>query len=229
MSYDNLESQTPKLYEYVFSLDTERVGLYGEDFAVGVSVLNKKGVEVDSLFLYCTSEAAYGLEDNRDWIRENVLPTLGSPNCETLLELRTKFWNFYMDCKRKYVGIIFVAACGAPCESGFFTACVRDSTEDRQWDGPYPLHELGTLLLMRGKDPKADYERLENELPKHNPLCDARQSGRLWIEHFPKVNTEKLHDKHACVLKCTECDKFEKEDKFICYKCHENYHDYRSD
>lgn len=171
-------------FDFIFSLDTERVGLYGEDFAVGVSVLNRKGEEVDSLFLYCNSEVAYGLEDNRKWIRANVLPTLGNTNCDTLLELRTKFWNFYMECKKKYPNMIIVADCGAPCEAGFFAACVKDDTKNRQWEAPYPLHELGTLLLVRGKDPKADYERLENELPKHNPLCDARQSGRLWIENF---------------------------------------------
>lgn len=171
-------------YEYIFSLDTERIGLYGEDFAVGVSVLNREGKEVDNLFLYTYHNLVSGCKENREWVEENVIPTLGKINCSSDLDLRNKFWDFYMDCKKKYPNMIIVADCGVPCEAGFFAACVKDDIQNRQWDAPYPLHELGTLLLVRGKDPQANYERLPNELPKHNPLCDARQSGRLWIEKF---------------------------------------------
>ena len=89
-----------------------------------------------------------------------------------------------MDCRQQYSDLITVADCGAPCEAGFLRACVEDDLANRQWNAPYPLHELGTLLLVRGLDPQANYERLENELPKHNPLGDARQSGRLWIENY---------------------------------------------
>jgi len=168
----------------VFSLDVECMGLYGDVFSVGVSILDEKKNELESLFLRADHSLAHGTEDSRKWIEVNVIPTLDDVNCCSLRELRDKFWEFYIDCKRRYPDLIVVADCGAPCESGFFRACVLDDIKHRQWEAPYPLHELGTLLLARGKDPLANYERLANELPKHNPLADARQSGRLWIENY---------------------------------------------
>jgi len=168
----------------VFSLDVECVGLYGDVFAVGVSILDEKGNELESLFLRADHNIATGLEDSRKWIEINVIPTLGDINCVSLRELRDRFWEFYTECRRKYPDLMIVADCGSPCESGFFRTCVMDDIRKRQWYAPYPLHELGTLLLAKGKDPLANYERLPNELPKHNPLADARQSGRLWIENY---------------------------------------------
>jgi hypothetical protein len=37
-------------------------------------------------------------------------------------------------------------------------------------------------MLLSGRDPLATYERLPNELPAHDPMADARQSARLWLE-----------------------------------------------
>lgn len=90
--------------------------------------MNREGKEVDNLFLYADHNLASGNSDSRKWVEENVIPTLGKTNCETLLELRNRFWNFYMNCKKKYstssTSLIIVADCGAPCEAGFFAACI---------------------------------------------------------------------------------------------------------
>jgi hypothetical protein len=48
--------------------------------------------------------------------------------------------------------------------------------------GPYPLHDLASILLAHGRDPLAKNERLPEELPEHDPLNDARQSARLLHE-----------------------------------------------
>jgi hypothetical protein len=48
--------------------------------------------------------------------------------------------------------------------------------------GPYPLHEIASFMTAAGMDPMATYARLPDELPKHHPLADARQSARLlWL------------------------------------------------
>jgi hypothetical protein len=52
------------------------------------------------------------------------------------------------------------------------------------FDGPYPLYDISTLLLSRNEDPVGIFSRDETELPKHNPLCDARQSARILLEHL---------------------------------------------
>lgn len=40
-----------KMDGIIFSLDTERVGLYGEDFAVGVTIQDDDGKELESLLM----------------------------------------------------------------------------------------------------------------------------------------------------------------------------------
>jgi hypothetical protein len=173
--------------KYIFSIDVECVGLYGDVFSVGVSIMDQTGNEIDNLFLRAdhniNNNNYNNLFDNIKWIEEHVIPTLDPINCDNLLDLRDHFWDFYIESKKKYPNMIVISDCGSPCESGFFRTCILDDLVHRQWLGPYPLHELGTLLLARGKDPVGTYERNNDELPKHNPLCDARQSGRIWIEN----------------------------------------------
>lgn len=162
----------------VFSIDVETMGLYGECFAVGVSVIDNIGSEIEAIYLRADHS---GYPPNQ-WIEENVIPHLDPVNCSSVRELRDKFWAFYLRCKQTYPDLIIIGDCSSPCESGFFRQCVMDNIAERQWVAPYPLHELGTLLLAGGENPIGTFERKPNELPKHHPLADARQSARLWFE-----------------------------------------------
>lgn len=166
----------------IFSFDVESIGLYGDVFAVGIVILSDDNTEVESLFLRADDKLAAGLGTNRQWVKENVIPTLEPINCSSLRDLRDSFWNYYISCKTRYPNIVFVADCGSPCESGFLKMCVLDDLENRQWSAPFPLHEVGTALYLCGKDPTASYDRKPNELPIHNPVNDARMSGRVWLE-----------------------------------------------
>ena len=173
----------------VFSFDVESLGLYGEGFAVGAVVFDD-GKEVDSFFASCPVDRLDSYKDCPEetikWLQANVFPTLSEPKYQTAREVREAFWGFYQTWKHANV---FVADCGAPVEAYFLRQCILDKHQERIWKAPYPLHELGTLLFMRGKDPTAYYERTKEELPAHNPVCDARQSGRLWIENCQANNT----------------------------------------
>jgi hypothetical protein len=97
--------------------------------------------------------------------------------------MRQDFWKFYESWKGK-ADVIFVADCGSPLEAAFFRDCVLDDVENRKWAAPYPLHELGTLLLARSKDPIGTYPRLDAECPPHHPVKDALQSARLFAENL---------------------------------------------
>ena len=172
----------------VFSVDVESYGLYGDPFAIGVSVRDPvDNKEIDSFFAWHPLEAVEGYPEDSPgttWLRQNVLPHLGdAPTCKTPRELRDLFWAFYEKWRARKASV--VADCGAPVETRLFYLCVRDDPKARNWDGPYPLHELRSRLLERGLDPHATYPRLEDERPVHHPLCDARQSGRLWIRSEP--------------------------------------------
>jgi hypothetical protein len=175
----------------VFSIDVEAVGLYREGFAVGVSVRGDDNKEIDSLCLIADYKSSIDYANSDcTWLESNVIPILEPPNCVSIREMRNQFWKFYISYRSNPAYTIeYVADCGSPVEANFFRQCVLDNEEERRWLAPYPLHELGTLLLVNNEDPTGYHGRDWDEMPPHNPLHDARQSGRLWIE-FKKALTK---------------------------------------
>jgi len=81
------------------------------------------------------------------------------------------------------------AECGYPVETNFLRLC--DSFIPihgvNEFEGPYPLHDIASIMLAAGMDPMKTYERLPDESPKHDPLCDVKQSARLMYEAFDKI------------------------------------------
>lgn len=162
--------------------DVESIGLHGEGFAVGWVVVDAMGTEHASGLAACHPASANGTPGNREWVRKNI-PVLPETN-RTPYGVRLAFWNQWEAWKAK--GAVLVADCAWPVEARFLAACVDDAEQEglplRDWDGPYPLHDLASVLLAVGKDPLATYERLPSEMPAHHPLNDARQSARLLVE-----------------------------------------------
>lgn len=99
---------------------------------------------------------------------------------ESRREMRDAFWDFYMKYKDN---ALIIADFETPAESHFLHQCIEDDLENRQWEGPYPLHEVGTMLLAKGLDP--DLNRIEfsgyNGV-QHNPVEDAIASALTWIK-----------------------------------------------
>src|SRR5205823_5852392 len=96
------------------------------------------------------------------------------------IQVRDSFWNKWQQWKNQ--GALLVADCGWPVEARFLAACVDDFPISREWEGPYPFHDLASILFAHGKDPTAKYERKRDELPEHDPKADAEQSARILIE-----------------------------------------------
>ena len=159
--------------------DVESVGLHGEGYAVGWVVF-RDGKEVDAGYAGCDSEMAGGTPADRDWINKHVDPHLPKHTCSKPVVVREIFWREWMRWKEE--GAYLVADCCWPVEARFLVACIEDGNGDRNWDGPYPLHDVASARLVAGLDPLATVDRLPNEMPKHHPTADARQSGRLWLE-----------------------------------------------
>lgn len=163
--------------------DIESIGLHGEGFAVGWVVISSLGAVYEESLLSCPPDAANGTSDSRAWVAKNIPPmavTHKSPH-----GVRQAFWAVWELWKKN--GAVLVADCCWPVEARFLAQCVDDDPRAREWGGPYPLHDLASVLLANGKDPLAITERLPNELPQHNPLADAKQSARILIAAlFPK-------------------------------------------
>lgn len=158
--------------------DVESIGLQGEGFAVGYVVVDKHGKELASQRYACDPLGATGNLEAREWVRKNIPPI--PANEIDPQAVRQAFWGDWLRWKQRDAAL--VADYGWPVEARFLAACVDDDLYVNEWAGPYPLYDVSTAMLATGRNPHAAYERLANELPEHDPVADARQSARLWLE-----------------------------------------------
>lgn len=170
----------PKL---MMVLDVESIGLHGEGFAVGWVVIEPSGIERASRLIGCSPDEAHGDKVSRDWVAANCNI---EPDFRTLYtyQVRAKFWEDWIMWKNQ--GAELFAECLWPVEARFLNQCVEDD-RSQTWKGPYPFHEIASIMLAAGMNPMAQYMRQENEMPPHNPLADARQSARLLVEAISKL------------------------------------------
>lgn len=163
--------------------DVESIGLHGEGFAVAWVVVNREGSRLDEGCIACDPTDCDGTPEGRQWVSKHV-PAL-PVTCPTKQHLRDRFWHEWRHWADR--GAVLVADCAWPVEANFLSACVRLSHKGRQWQGPYPLYDLSSVLLALGGDALALTERLPDELPAHHPLMDARQSARQLVACLNKT------------------------------------------
>ena len=164
--------------------DVESVGLHGEGFAVAWVVVDRSGRRLDEGYAACSPDLCAGTDESRLWVAENVPPLdVTSPTSQ---HLRNTFWRQW----RRWAdqGAQLVADCAWPVEANFLSACVRLNHIEREWQGPYPLHDLASVLLATGADVLAVTDRQPDELPMHHPLMDARQSARQLVAALKALN-----------------------------------------
>lgn len=168
--------------EYIFSVDAETDGLYGDVWAIGAVVFDQGGAEIARFAGQVDS-----LDIADDFVCKEIVPYVDLPRYASRRELRDAFWNFWMAHREQSVCI---ADCGTPVETGLFRACVADNPAERQWKGPYPLHEVATRLMDAGFDPDTDRVELSGltGLVKHNPVDDARASVACWMKAQTKIS-----------------------------------------
>lgn len=171
---------TPINRSVIFSIDAETIGLYGEPFAVGFTVTDFQGTEIDHGYFACPYTSAKGEECNKEWVKLNVIPTLPETvthdNPKALCEAVYALW---MRVKADYNEVHAIADFGYPVETALFARMITVDEKDREYEGPYPLHELATALLVAGIN-RQDHPPFENEKLEHHPLHEARYSARLF-------------------------------------------------
>lgn len=171
---------------HFFVFDVESIGLYGEGFAVAGGVYLSNGAAQWEFCFCCPSDQAQGFEMDREWVRKNV-PVMEETHRDTY-GLRLAFWKAWE--KAKTGGAQMAAECLYPVEARFLRDCITDDAQ-RINNAPYPFHEIASIMLAAGMDPMATYDRMPPEMPRHNPLADARQSARLLataIDALEKAN-----------------------------------------
>lgn len=174
-----------KLSDPYFVFDVESIGLYGEGFAVAGGVF-REGKPVEQFCFACDPSLAMGDSNDREWVKANV-PKMDYTQIDPL-GVRLNFWS-YLNCIRERYGkeIPIFAECLYPVEAKFFMDCIKDDPS-RKWDGPYPFHDIATMMLCAGLDPMITYERFTEEEPAHHPTGDARLSARLLYSAMVRIN-----------------------------------------
>lgn len=160
----------------ILSFDVESNGLHGTAFAIGAVMLAPDGTDAETFYARCPIPRYVD-----PWVRKHVLPALAdAPDTHaTAREMRGDFWEWMT---ARQADAVVVVDCGWPVEAGMLLACVADYPW-RAGKGPYPLHEVASLLLAAGLDPMDSYaERVlsPGQLAahrKHHPTDDARVSA----------------------------------------------------
>lgn len=170
----------------ILSVDVESNGLHGQPFAIGAIVTHDDGVH--ALF-----EDACIIDGPVDpWVAANVIPVLGTPvpyrgtghDYPTML---AQFAGWYDD--QQDGNPLVIAHVAAPVEARLFADMVHVLGRD-PFSGPFPLHDLATLLYAVGADPlSVDGYRTAHglrmagayeEMSPHNPLYDATVAETCW-------------------------------------------------
>lgn len=193
--------ETPKP-DYIspiqFVFDVESIGLHGEPFAVGW-VVYQDGKLIEESYFACDPNSVHGCNDDRQWIAENC-PALPVTHI-SLDAMLVDFWKAWMAWKEK--GAQMFAECLWPVEGKFLSMCIGTDYPRSKWDGPYPIHEIASLMAAAGINPMGTYERKDDEA-KHHPLGDARQSGRLLQQALTTLASAELTTLRAQVRELSE-------------------------
>jgi hypothetical protein len=118
----------------------------------------------------------------------NVIPHL--PNeitHDSPTALYEAIYQVWMRIKGEYKEVLAIADCSYPVETSFFATMIKFNEQEREWTGPYPLHEVATALLM-ARINREEYPPQPEELPVHHPVNDARYSSRLFLLAYNKTN-----------------------------------------
>lgn len=188
---------TSFMKDHYFIVDCESDGLYGEIFSIAAIVLDRNFSMID--MFYGVSEMA--LKEVKDsWVIENIVPIFKNRREESTSylkpeDLRYSFWNFYMKYQKSSA---VIADFGVPVESNLFRKCVMDDEDERRFLAPYPLHELGTILMSCGIDPDIDRSslvtNLEGKVTKHDPLDDCIVTAAILKTINQTVQSERIDD-----------------------------------
>lgn len=183
-----------------FIIDVESIGLHGEAFAVAWQVFAHDAHPFqhrNGAWAACNPNWCSGKISDFQWVTDNV-PDLSGSDAGSPRGVRDRFWSEWEAVKREFPGIVMAAECAWPVEARFLNKCVEDDPQNRNWEGPYPLHDISSIMLAAGMDPMRTYARAHEESEiygPHHPLGDVKHSA--WLLH---AALKRLRDAFAPTL-----------------------------
>lgn len=167
----------------IFSFDAERTRLVEPNllghWAIGAVVMRPDRTIVEEF---------KGMIDPSElqtstFVRNEIVPYVHLPEYTSHADMLNAFWDFWMDHGGN-LRTTAIADFGAPVEAPLFAAAQALDLDEREFAGPYPLHELGTRLLDAGIDPDIDRIAFADQgagFTKHDPLDDSIVAAHCWI------------------------------------------------
>lgn len=179
----------------ILSIDAETNGLYGQIFAIGAIY---KDTETKEEIRYVKKVSI--VEEVAPWVLENVIPNLEGiePINEDVVNfdgpevlLLHDFIKFYNECKEKAEGeLLVIGHMVCPVEANIFIKARKYKLME-DFDGPYPLHDVASMLLIKRENPTSvdryveKYNLEKTEGNAHNPLFDCEQTLKAF-EHITR-------------------------------------------
>jgi hypothetical protein len=124
-----------------FILDVDVLNLHEEAFTVAGGVFHN--LKLQSEFQFCCS--LENITTSYDYNKPYLIPTHSTP-----AEIQNAFWLKWIKAREQYSNIEMIGDCVWPIITNFISACIQQNFHERQWFGPYPLHEISSMLLMAG-------------------------------------------------------------------------------
>ena len=179
--------------------DAETFGLFGDPFAYGYVLFDETGLVFEQALCACgitTTKEDYFLNfpneisDDKlktlkadcDWLINNIPDFSKDPLLEIAenpQDLRSQFLKAVERIKKQYPETQLVTDCMFPVESNFLTLALKQQGKDSIEFSPM-VYDIGLIQLLGGKE----FPFLPEELPKHNPLNDAKQSARILLNYI---------------------------------------------
>lgn len=179
---------------HILSFDAESNGLHGEIFAIGAVVIPffQPQRQLAAFRGYCK------IPITDRWVQEHVMPHISDLDLyASPAELREEFWKWLTKYQHPRSSTMALCDVAFPVESRLLTQCVADQIkkgDPQKLNGPYPLHELATLLYAIGEDPIELNRRewptaimpggLMPKLVQHNPFDDALAAAWCAVNAF---------------------------------------------
>ena len=153
------------------AIDVESNGLHGQPFAVGAVILDGD-LLVSTYVDRCPIDAPVD-----PWVQANVLAAVQDMP-ETSPDYKTMLGNLRHWRETTVADVPLIAHVGWPVEARLFADAYGHDPE-LAFSGPYPLHELASMLLLTGEQPDsadaylAKYGITKPPGREHNPVYDA--------------------------------------------------------
>lgn len=188
MAADSANGDNETFSSHYISLDVESRGLHGSTLSFGMLFYSPKGKEIHKAYgqLPLGGRELFQSDDDFNWVSKNVdIMHVTHKTVEGLYRSFLDTLQLWKEIASRNGGSVrLMADCPYPVETNFIKNAVdwykQQYGEDV--DGLYPIIDVASVLLAKGKDPIGQYPRLKNELPAHNPVNDAKQSARIFFE-----------------------------------------------